>query len=354
MACSATSRSRSRSPVRRAPLSDELSGIEAVVVNLDRRADRWERFQAMVRTETPWLKCTRMSASNGAVMDIPESEVATVWNTNRNALFADYEEWIFVAPGTDLNGKQWKWCDDVKEDDKEWRFIPNEDDDDHATIEKIASGEQWSVRREIAERFRNPGMIQRLSGGERGCAHSHRRIWEMAAERQFPTLVFEDDATIAFQREKNLGLSNGTIFTGRLRQAMKELPSDFDVLYLGWSGHRGGNFKYFDETECNGSVIKKVEYVWTTHAYVITPAGARKLLTAAQPINQPVDNFMGWEASQRRLKSFVCLDAADDDASWAGGIVDQLNFAEDSDIPKSDGGHQGDDCDLFTVGLAAA
>jgi len=336
--------------VRRAPCA-ELRGVEAVVVNLDRRVDRWERFQGMVKKETPWLKCTRVSASDGTVMEIPESEVCTVWNTSRNAHFADYDEWLYDAPGNPVDGTHWKWTDDVKDDDLVWRFTEG-DDENHATIEKIETGEKLAVRRENAERFRNPGMLQRLSGGERGCAHSHRRIWELAAARSSPTLVFEDDAVIAFEREKGFGLSSGTIFTDRLTQAMKELPLDFDLLYLGWSGFRGGNFRKFDSSECSGRVIKKAEYVWTTHAYVISPAAAKKLLEVAQPINQPVDNFMAFEASQRRLKSFVCLDAADDDSSWAGGIVDQLDFAGDSDIPKSDGGMQGDNCADFAVGLA--
>jgi len=68
-------------------------------------------------------------------------------------------------------------------------------------------------------------------------------------------------------------------------------------------------------------------------------------------MNQPVDNFMAWEASQGRLKSFVVLDEGDDDGLWAGGIVDQVDFQGDSDIQKSDGGVQGDDVSVFNVGV---
>merc|ERR1711957_1165039 len=94
---------------------------------------------------------------------------------------------------------------------------------------------------------------------------------------------------------------------------------------------------------------RKAEYVWTTVAYVISQAGAKKLLAAAVPMNQPVDNFMAWEASQGRLKSYVALDEGDDDGLWAGGIVDQVDFQGDSDIQKSDGGVQGDDYKKFAV-----
>ena len=44
--------------------------------------------------------------------------------------------------------------------------------------------------------------------------------------------------------------------------------------------------------------LQKAEYVWTTVAYVISPLGAKKLLEVARPINQPVDNFMAWQAKK--------------------------------------------------------
>merc|ERR1712012_978030 len=103
-----------------------------------------------------------------------------------------------------------------------------------------------------------------------------------------------------------------------------------------------------------GKYFRKAEYVWTTVAYVISPAGAKKLLAVAGAINQPVDNFMAWEASQGRLKSFVVLDEGDNNECWAGGIVDQFDFAGDSDVQKSDGGIQGDDASSFAMGSAEA
>merc|ERR1712048_1302632 len=156
-----------------------------------------------------------------------------------------------------------------------------------------------------------------------------------------------------FDRNSGLGMSNGHVFTERLRLAVKHAPSDFDVIYLGWSGWRGGHLMIWkeDSSENSGSCnfIQKAEYVWTTVAYIISQAGAKKLLAAGSPLNQPVDNFMAWEASQGRLKSYVALDEGDDDDTWAGGIVDQFDFQGDSDIKKSDGGHQGDDEKEFAV-----
>lgn len=195
-----------------------------------------------------------------------------------------------------------------------------------------------------------------MSGGERGCAHSHLRLWRLAAERTDNTLVLEDDVHLCFDRNGG-GKMKGKIFTERLALALRYAPSDFDVIYLGWSGWRGGHFKFMkddpEESATSKNVIQKAEYVWTTVAYVISQAGAKKLLAAAKnSVDQPVDNFMAWEASQGKLKSYVAMDACDNDGTWAGGIVDQFDFQGDSDIQKSDGGHQGDDAKDFVVSVS--
>jgi len=328
----------------------ELRGLKALVVSLDRRPDRWERCEAMLKKETPWLEYERFSASDGSQIDIPASEICTEWNTKRKANYGDYDEWVYDSPGTELDGKQWRWKSDLpKDDDKEWSFQANEDDDDAGTVVNKLTQETWKVKKVFAERFRDPGQLQKMSGGERGCAHSHRRIWEEVAERTQPTLVLEDDVKFTFTRsDPELGEFNGDLLTKRLSMSLKEVPSDYDVLYLGWSGWRGGNFCLLEE-EDHGKAVRKAEYVWTTVAYVITPAAAKKLLGVARPMDMPVDEFMAWEASQGRLKSFVRTDEGDGDDVWAGGLVDQADFFGDSDIKKSDGGCQGDSVAEFAV-----
>ena len=72
------------------------------------------------------------------------------------------------------------------------------------------------------------------------------------------------------------------------------------MIYLGWSGWRGGNFKLWKEDDSglavsDKSFLQKAEYMWTTVAYVISQAG-EKLLEVASPIHQP-DNFMAWQAT---------------------------------------------------------
>lgn len=259
----------------------------------------------------------------------------------------------------------WKWsCDAPEPDDKEWRFKERKGEFMYirdapsfaqgkgrtATAVNRSTGEKYELKLQL----KTSGETMQMSGGERGCAHSHLRLWGIAAARTEPTLVLEDDVHLNFSRHDG-SKYNGKLFSKRLELALKYAPDDFDVIYLGWSGWRGGHhyhWKPYDEDPDVKKVLRKAEYVWTTVAYVISQAGAKKLIKKARPMNQPVDNFMAWEASQGRLNSYVVLDEGDHDDTWNGGIVDQFDFQGDSDIKKSDGGVQGDDPDEFVVKAA--
>eukprot|EP00746_Dinoflagellata_sp_MGD_P166371 gnl/MRDRNA2_/MRDRNA2_96206_c0_seq1.p1 gnl/MRDRNA2_/MRDRNA2_96206_c0~~gnl/MRDRNA2_/MRDRNA2_96206_c0_seq1.p1 ORF type:complete len:465 (+),score=131.67 gnl/MRDRNA2_/MRDRNA2_96206_c0_seq1:90-1397(+) len=289
--------------------SADVKELQALVINLERRNDRWERVSTHLKTELPWLSFERFYATNGQQTTIPDDEVAPKWNTKCNALYGEYED-TFAPDGTLL----------------------------HA-----------------AKDFQDPGVEYLFSPGERGCAHSHYRIWQKAAESDKPTLVLEDDVKLNFDRTGGNGTCSGKIFTQQLNRGMQEARKNaggFDVLYLGWSGLRDGNFRYLKGAKGRKSpIVRRVEYVWTTVAYVLWPEGAKKLLKAASPMNQPVDNFMAWEAREGRLNSFVLLDEGDQDHDWSGGVVDQYDFQGDSDVIKSDGGHQGNDPTAFLAAI---
>jgi len=287
-----------------------------------------------------------------------------VWSTERNVQYGDYFMWVHDEPGSDRDGSRWRWTEDAPGDeDEEWDFkeesepgfwfcrdAPTHSSSNvrRATARNKASGEVLKLRLEL----KRTADTLRMSGGERGCASSHLRLWRICAERTIPTMILEDDVHLTFARTGGKGNSNGKNFTTRLSKALEQAPRDFDVIYLGWSGWRGGHEYRMApvlEDDAAKKFIRKAEYVWTTVAYVISPAGARKLLEHAKPMYQPVDNFMAWEASQGRLNSYVSLDEGDDDSTWAGGIVDQFDFQGDTDIGKSDGGIQGDDVKNYVV-----
>jgi len=299
---SSSARVRSRTPAKY-PVPEELKEIKALVLGLERRPDRRARFDKMLAEEAPWLNVEFFPATDGKVHTIPVTEVAEEWNTKHNSLYDDEYEDLLAPDGT--------------------------------VIHK-------------AEEFRNPGVVYKFSPGERGCAHSHYRMWQVVAKSDKPMLILEDDVTFRFKRDNNTQ-ANGKAFTERFSLGMKEAKKKgAEVLYLGWAGHRDGNFKHLPKTKGRKSdIIRKAEYVWTTVAYVLWPEAAKKLLKAASPMNQPVDNFMAWECREGRLNSWVLLDKGDTDKTWAGGPAGQADFFGDSDILKSDGGDQGDDATAF-------
>jgi len=276
-----------------------LGDLQALLLGLERRPDRRKRCEKMLTEHVPWLAVEFFRASDGKSDVIPDKEVAKTWNTKNNSLYGSYE---------DVMGKDGKVL-------------------------------------YTAAQFSKPGVDYEFSPGERGCAHSHYRMWQRVAVSDTPMLILEDDVQLDFERTDSSRMT-GEIFTERLALGMHEAYSNgADVLYLGWSGFRDGNYKHIKTRgrPTTSGILRKAEYVWTTVAYVLWPAGAKKLLAKARPMNQPVDNFMGWESREGRLSSWVLLDVGDADDTWSGGIVTQLDFTGDSDIKKSDGGDQGDD-----------
>jgi len=286
--------------------------LPGLLLGMERRPDRRERCEDMLKKEVPWLQVQTefFRATDGKADVIPDNEVAKTWNTKHNSLYGAYED---VA-------------------DKDGNVL-------HTAAE-----------------FADPGVDYKFSPGERGCAHSHYRMWQRAAASAGPILILEDDVQFVFERNSG-GMMTGDAWTRRLVLGLEEAAKkDIDVLYLGWSGHRDGNYKHLKGArgKKKSPILRKAEYVWTTVAYVLWPQGAKKLLEAAQPMDQPVDNFMGWECREGRLNSYVLLDDGDDDSTWSGGIVTQLDFTGDSDIKKSDGGDQGDDPTLYLAKKASS
>mmetsp|Transcript_103500 Transcript_103500/g.278092 ORF Transcript_103500/g.278092 Transcript_103500/m.278092 type:complete len:312 (-) Transcript_103500:251-1186(-) len=299
-ALSPNPRARSRSPPRAAALKpgSSLQGLSALLLGLERRPDRRQRGEDMLTKEVPWLSTEFFRATDGKLDTIPDDEVAKTWNTKNNSNYGAYEDVM----------------------DKEGKILYT------------------------AAQFADPGVDYAFSPGERGCAHSHYRMWQRVLAENKPMLILEDDVQLVFERTCG-GPSSDATFTERFELGMQEaVERRADVLYLGWSGHRDGNYKQHEEKPGRKSqVLREAEYVWTTVAYVLWPEGAKKLLEKAKPMDQPVDNFMAWECRENRLAAYVLMDDGDDDETWSGGIVTQLDFNGDSDIKKSDGGDQGDD-----------
>jgi GR25 family glycosyltransferase involved in LPS biosynthesis len=103
-------------------------------------------------------------------------------------------------------------------------------------------------------------------------------------EKGAPLLVLEDDAAPTAH------------FREILQRVLPTIPSDAHLLYLGYS-------QAAEWRRQVSEYLVESEYVWTTVAYIIWPAGARNLLEML-PVDQPVDNFMALACASRKLKSY--------------------------------------------------
>ncbi|XP_047556723.1 inactive glycosyltransferase 25 family member 3 isoform X3 [Lutra lutra] len=129
--------------------------------------------------------------------------------------------------------------------------------------------------------YQDPYSGRTLTKGEVGCFLSHYSIWEEVAARGLAqVLVFEDDVRF----ESN--------FRGRLERLMEEVEAEklpWDLIYL---GRKQVNPEEEAAVERLPHLVVAGYSYWTL-AYVLSLAGARKLL-ASQPLCRmlPVDEFL--------------------------------------------------------------
>eukprot|EP00933_Yihiella_yeosuensis_P037327 TRINITY_DN31223_c0_g3_i1.p1 TRINITY_DN31223_c0_g3~~TRINITY_DN31223_c0_g3_i1.p1 ORF type:complete len:330 (+),score=49.40 TRINITY_DN31223_c0_g3_i1:89-1078(+) len=134
------------------PSTSELQAqrkITTLVINLDRRKDRWESCETRLRNLDPLLDIQRVPATDGVADDVPLTAVGQEWTTERNGKY---------------DGRK---------------------------------GYQKNV-------------TLQMTPGERGCAMSHVRAWRIVAESDNaascrPFLILEDDAVPTPSFAKHIG-----------------------------------------------------------------------------------------------------------------------------------------------------
>lgn len=134
-----------------------------------------------------------------------------------------------------------------------------------------------------AERAKRDGGRE-LNRGEIGCAASHLNLYRtMLDEGQALALVLEDDAALSEN------------FAAELEQVCRSVDwSENDLVllshvhkYTDWGARRLGR----------GLRLVRPVKAYNGNGYLVTPAGARKLLAELQPIYQPADC---WNALQAK------------------------------------------------------
>lgn len=165
--------------------------------------------------------------------------------------------------------------------------------------------------------------------GSVGAALSHRQCWLRTVESGRPACIFEDDAIL--RRD----------FVPAAMATIEELPANWDIVHFGFNfdaaldvrlapgldvfgtfsiGHLGPDqFETFMNT--TGRVLPfRLNNVFGTCAYAVSPAGARKLLEGCFPLSNrkvPVRTYRLMVVAQsndtlmnalyRRIGAYVCL-----------------------------------------------
>jgi glycosyl transferase, family 25 len=156
--------------------------------------------------------------------------------------------------------------------------------------EWIADG-RYSPRSDAL--YQDPGWA--MTRGELGCSDSHIRIWQRIVDTNLPgAVIFEDDADVPAVLPSLIGKA----WSHRDR---------WDLVYFGY------NWK--PETRpidgINEFVVPDIADQWhVAHAYMVTNAGAARLLRDALPITLPVDVYMArltrhalraWQTTESRV-----------------------------------------------------
>ena len=116
-----------------------------------------------------------------------------------------------------------------------------------------------------------------LTAGEIGCALTHIRIWNLMVEKDIEELlILEDDV--------HLGIGLIEVLKHRDR-----LPSDYQHINFSTNARQIPFGEYVADIY---RASKHAERPYLTSAYLLTKAGAIKLINLVSPLYMPIDNFI--------------------------------------------------------------
>lgn len=171
------------------------------------------------------------------------------------------------------------------------------------TYTRLLWGTKWStinVKKWIAAgkvirsmRFKN--RRKPLTRGELGCYDSHVRVWKEIVQHQLPyALVLEDDAEISLIQAK------------RMEEISKTLQQrqDWDVVILYPINHVHQANPFAVDSTIKTQFLP-IRHMTGLAGYLISLAGAKKLLRKPFPIQGPVDAYVPAMSQTGQLKLFL-------------------------------------------------
>eukprot|EP00981_Chlorochromonas_danica_P000967 scaffold233_cov174-Ochromonas_danica.AAC.7 len=287
-----------------------MRGPLAVVINLDRRPDRWLR--ALSQCAKWKFSAVRFPAVDGMSLKgdpslVPEKLVSTSWNTSLNCQF-------------------------------DFKCSKNNDVPLTSTERACAMSHLliWKAIEKLYVQGKDedsglPPIVEKLSQS----LLFYRNISQNILKDYF--LIMEDDAHLRINplttyfsdipNQMNVRTIYHNSLIEELQYIIQRLPKSTDICYLGrvlpW---KSKEFK----SQPIKSIFLRVNYVWNLHAYLINGRSVEKIMSYL-PINMPVDNFLASLAHSQALEVLVL----------AKPIADQGSFA-----------HRKPDSDIFHSGTA--
>lgn len=134
------------------------------------------------------------------------------------------------------------------------------------------------------------GLETERSSGQIACALSHVRLLEHILERGYRSaLVLEDDFAPApgFRQE--------------LRERLRRAPAGFDLIYLFNSNWPEPELHAIEGVEG----LRRPAYPLGTVGYVVSRAGARRILDLIKPIYFTIDDMLAGHVQQGRLTAYT-------------------------------------------------
>lgn len=132
-----------------------------------------------------------------------------------------------------------------------------------------------------------------LRRGEIGCYDAHVRLWKEIVKKKIPyAFICEDDADIKHDLKVSKTIQKAFA-------EVKEMKLDYDLFYV---GHRAHGIR-----KRLSPMISEPKGGYGLFAYVLTLAGAKKLIRAAFPAREAVDMFVS-TMQNRKLIKCIALD----------------------------------------------
>jgi glycosyl transferase, family 25 len=182
---------------------------------------------------------------------------------------------------------------------------------DIATLENEGVYNERSAK--LNSRYHKP-----MTTGQIACAYSHVKIYEDIIKNNYSrSLILEDDVIVDFEK------------IGSFVETIHELPANWNLFYLGYESknispftkklkqlvyhiqHGFGMLKWTHTQIATlfpkkySKHLKTAGYHDCTHAYCLTPAGAKILLAQQTPITFTADNLLAHCCSNKLLNAFV-------------------------------------------------